>query len=91
MKIGDIIDALTEFDPEEEAAFHLLTHNQLHVAAEAAGIKTDCEQVDTALDIYQTMLDNHIGSDPYRMFRALGRAAESETLQDHPAEHPIVH
>lgn len=89
MKIGDIIDALTEFDSEEEAAFHLLTHNQLHNAADAAGIETNCEQVNMALEFYQTMLDNHIGSDPYRMFKALGRAAESEPQQD--PDQPIIH
>lgn len=90
MTIGDIIEALQDMDPEENAAFHLLTHDQLHLAAEAAGIETNCEHVDRGLLMYQLMLDNHIGSDPYRMFKALGRAADDvEEAQEE--QQPVIH
>lgn len=92
MTIGDIIEALQDMDPEENAAFHLLTHDQLHLAAEAAGIEIDCEHIDRALGVYQTMLDHHIGSDPYRMFKAISRAAEGEgTERAADAQQPIFH
>ena len=91
MTIGDIIEALQDMDPDEEAAFHIVTHNTLHLAAEAAGIETSCEHVNRGLLMYQLMLDNHIGSDPYRMFKALGRAAEDVEEAETQPQQPIVH
>lgn len=90
MTIGDIIEALQDMDPEENAAFHLLTHDQLHLAAEAAGIETNCEHVNRGLLMYQLMLDNHIGSDPYRMFKALGRAAD-DVSDEAKEDQPVIH
>lgn len=90
MTIGDIIETLQDMDPNEEAAFHLLTHDQLHLAAEAAGIETNCDHVNRGLLMYQLMLDNHIGSDPYRMFKALGRAADDVTDEE-KEDQPVIH
>ena len=78
MNIGEIIEMLQEMDPDEPASFQLVTHSDMHVAAHAAGIDVDCEQVDRALVLYSAMHRYKVGMDPHLLFKALGRAADEE-------------
>jgi hypothetical protein len=89
MKIRDIIEGLQTMDPDEQAAFHLVTHDQLHLAATAAGIDADCEDVDRGLVMYQMMLDFNIRSDPYRMLSALIRSMPEDG--DEEQKKPLFH
>lgn len=93
MKIKDIIEGLQTMDPDETAAFHILTHDQLHLAATAAGIEADCEQVDRGLTMYQVMLDFSIRADPFRMLAALIRAMpeDGDEAEEQEDKKPIFH
>lgn len=93
MTIGEIIEMLREMDPDEEASFQLLTHSDMHIAAEAAGIEADCDVVNAALTIYSSMHRHKIGMDPFLVFRALGRAADvvGDETSEPVHEKPIFH
>ena len=92
MTIGDIIEILQDMDPDETATFQLITHSDMHIAAEAAGIDTDCETVDRALTLLSSMFRHSIGIDPYLLFKALGRAAALENNGEAPEQYqPIFH
>lgn len=88
MTIGEIIEMLQDMDPDEPASFQLVTHSDMHVAAHAAGIDVDCEQVDRALVIHSAMWRFKIGMDPFLIFKALGRAADDG---DEDSTKPEVH
>jgi hypothetical protein len=94
MTVGEIIEMLQEMDPDEMASFHMVTHSDMHVAAHAAGIDVDCEQVDRALVIYSAMYRFKVGMDPHLVFKALGRAADDgfdKLTPDEAESKPVVH
>lgn len=82
----ELLELFEDVDPDEPIAFHWVSHSEMHEAAQAAGITVTCTQVNRALTIYENMLENKIGVDPYLMFKALGRAAELEKEEERPTE-----
>lgn len=91
MTIGEIIEMLQDMDPDEPASFQLVTHSDMHVAAHAAGIDVDCEQVDRALVIHSAMWRFKVGMDPHLIFKALGRAALDDDETKPEEQKPVMH